>query len=56
MTLNSHHTVSSGNMRADTTSEAPLQAYIRKLHEANNRHNTSDEPVRGKDPWIGLLS
>ena len=56
MTLNSHHTARPANGRADITTEAPLQAYVRKLHEANNRHNTTDEPVRCRDPWIGLHS
>jgi hypothetical protein len=34
--------------------EAALQAYVRHLHEQRNRHNHSDEPVRGKDPWNGI--
>jgi hypothetical protein len=34
--------------------EAPLQAYVRRLHEQNNRLNPTDEPVRGRDPWNGI--
>ena len=34
--------------------EAPLQAYIRELHESRNAKNADDEPVRGIDPWQGI--
>lgn len=48
-------TVNPGADRLDQhSSEAPLQAYIRQMHEASNLHNDSDEPVRGKDPWNGI--
>lgn len=35
--------------------EAPLQAYVRQLHESRNRQVSSNEPVRGKDPWLGMV-
>ena len=34
--------------------EAPLQAYIRRLHESRNEPGV-DEPVRGKDRYLGLV-
>lgn len=55
MTLNSNNTVRPASVPTPTTMEDPLQAYIRELHEANNRNNASGEPVRGKDPWIGIV-
>ena len=55
MTLNSNNTVRPASAPTPTATEDPLQAYIRELHEANNRNNTSDEPIRSKDPWIGVL-
>ncbi len=35
--------------------EAPLQAYVRQLHERNARRSPDGEPVRGKDPWLGMV-
>ena len=35
--------------------EACLQSYVRHLHETRTRQSADGEPVRGKDPWIGLL-
>lgn len=37
-------------------SEGPLQAYIRHLHETTALQNDNDEPVRGRDPWLGVGS
>jgi hypothetical protein len=34
--------------------EAPVQAYIRRLHESRNAHSANDEPVRSIDPWQGI--
>lgn len=34
--------------------EAPMQAYVRRLHESRNTNTTSEEPVRGIDPWQGI--
>lgn len=34
--------------------EAPLQAYVRRLHESRNTNAISGEPVRGIDPWQGI--
>lgn len=36
--------------------EGPLQAYIRHIHEARTVPNDNDEPVRSKDPWLGVGS
>lgn len=36
--------------------EAPLQAYIRFLHETEAQQNDNQEPARGKDPWLGVGS
>ena len=41
-------------MSGPGTSEAPLQAFIRRLHESRNLHSGNDEPVRGSDPWQGI--
>ena len=35
--------------------EAPLQAYVRRLHESRNRHTGNGEPIRGKDKWLGMV-
>ena len=45
------HAAASYNQRPN---EAPLQAYVRHLHEVSNRFALGDEPVRGKDPWNGI--
>ena len=55
MTLNSNNTTRPASAPMSSATEDPLQAYIRELHEANNRNSGSDEPVRGKDPWVGRL-
>ena len=55
MTLNSKNSTRPASRSTPTVTEDPLQAYIRELHEANNHDNAADKPVRGKDPWIGLL-
>ena len=36
-------------------SEASLQAYVRHLHENRSRQSGDGEPVRGKDPWLGMV-
>ncbi|MFY0612433.1 MAG: hypothetical protein JXQ99_12950 [Hyphomicrobiaceae bacterium] len=35
--------------------EAPLQAYVRRLHESRNASNSNSEPLRGKDKWLGMV-
>ena len=35
--------------------EAPLQAYVRRLHESRNGSNGNSEPLRGKDKWLGMV-
>ena len=35
--------------------EAPLQAYVRRLHESRNSPSSDSEPVRGKDKWLGMV-
>lgn len=35
--------------------DACLQSYVRHLHETRTRQTSDGEPVRGQDPWIGLL-
>jgi hypothetical protein len=34
--------------------EDQLQAYVRRLHESNAQRNGTQEPQRGRDPWLGL--
>ena len=34
--------------------EDQLQAYVRWLHESNAQRNGTEEPQRGRDPWLGL--
>ena len=34
--------------------ETAFEAYIRILHENNVRAANEPEPVRGRDPWLGL--
>lgn len=34
--------------------EDALQAYLRRLHEANSAQDADGEPQRGRDPWLGL--
>jgi hypothetical protein len=36
------------------THEDQLQAYVRRLHESNAQRNGTQEPQRGRDPWLGL--
>lgn len=36
-------------------SEASLQAYVRHLHESRSHQTGDGEPVRGKDPWLGMV-
>lgn len=36
--------------------ENVLQNHIRRLHEASDRASANGEPVRGKDPWLGLMA
>ena len=50
---NNPTTLSSGNF---ANVESVLQNHIRRLHEANNRAGANGEPVRGKDPWLGLMA
>ncbi|MEM8972005.1 MAG: hypothetical protein AAGD43_08095 [Pseudomonadota bacterium] len=36
--------------------ESVLQLHIRKLHEAQTHSSSDGEPLRGKDPWLGLMA
>ena len=36
--------------------ESILQLHIRKLHEAQAHRTGDGEPLRGKDPWLGLMA
>lgn len=44
----------SGRPANRSHSEASLQAYVRHLHENRSRQAGDGEPVRGRDPWLGL--
>ena len=50
---NNPTTLSAGNF---ANVESVLQNHIRRLHEANNHTGANGEPVRGKDPWMGLMA
>ena len=42
------------SMDASSIGEAPLQAFIRRLHESRHTLSTDEEPERGTDPWQGI--
>jgi hypothetical protein len=57
MTIQGHRPARAGrSLQQDRalSHEDELQAYVRRLHESNAQRNGTEEPQRGRDPWLGL--
>ncbi len=57
MTIQGHRPARTGHsLQQDRalSQEDQLQAYVRRLHESNAERNGTQEPQRGRDPWLGL--
>ncbi len=57
MTIQGHRPARTGHgLQQDRalSHEDQLQAYVRWLHESNAQRNGTQEPQRGRDPWLGL--
>ena len=57
MTIEGHRPARTGRSAqqdSPLSHEDELQAYVRQLHESNALRNGTQEPQRGRDPWLGL--
>lgn len=54
MTIEGHHITRTGPVHSAQPGEDQPQAYVRRLHETNAQRHGTDQPQRGRDPWLGL--